>query len=235
MARATLSTFDKHLRQTISANLKKYMGDMTQAELSEISGIPTSTISGYVAMRSTPTAGNVERLASVLNVKKSDIDPRFNSSILESPNLQFLPIEKHTIPVLGNVHCGTPQYTEQDYLGVVDSNVSADFALIAVGDSMIDAGIYEGDLVFVRRKAVVDNGNLAVVLIGDETAIKKIHKTESTLVLSPANASYEPLVFDKASGEDIKVLGEVVAFTHYLKSYQSEEDRTLAKDNILEV
>lgn len=222
------STFRRQLAILLDEN------DVTQSELAARLDVSTSAVNNWLLGNNMPRMDKIDKIASIFNVPRSVlIGDGDKGNTFSRYNL--LPIEKHTIPVLGNVHCGTPQYTEQDYLGVVDSNVNADFALIAVGDSMIDAGIYEGDLVFVRRKAVVDNGNLAVVLIGDETAIKKIHKTESTLVLSPANASYEPLVFDQTSGEDIKVLGEVVAFTHYLKSYQSEEDRTLAKDNNLEV
>ncbi len=136
----------------------------------------------------------------------------------------LLPVIKRKIPVLGNVHCGTPKYAEQEYIDLVDADVNADFALIAEGDSMTDVGIQDKDLVFVRRKSIVDNGKIAVVLIGEEAAIKRVHKTGGTLILSPANQNYEPLIFDSSSKEDIKILGEVVAYTHYFTKQNSEEE-----------
>lgn len=83
MPRNKLSEFDQSLREQISKNLKQLCENMTQSELSELTGIPESTISGYFAMRSTPNAGNVQKIADALGVKKSDIDPRFSHALLE--------------------------------------------------------------------------------------------------------------------------------------------------------
>lgn len=77
MPRNKLSPFDEKLRETISSNLKKYTSHLTQGQLSDITGIPASTLSGYFAKRSTPNAGNVQKIADALGIKKSDIDPRF--------------------------------------------------------------------------------------------------------------------------------------------------------------
>lgn len=84
MPRNKLSKFDKELRAKISANLKKYTEGITQYELSEMTGIPVSTLSGYFAMRSTPNAGNIQKIADALHIDKSDLDPRFSNSILKS-------------------------------------------------------------------------------------------------------------------------------------------------------
>lgn len=84
MPRNKLSKFDKELRAQISANLKKYTDGITQYELSEMTGIPVSTLSGYFAMRSTPNAGNIQKIADALNIDKSDLDPRFSNSILKN-------------------------------------------------------------------------------------------------------------------------------------------------------
>lgn len=84
MPRNKLSKFDKSLREQISNNLKKLCANMTQYQLSEMTGIPVSTISGYFSMRSTPNAGNVQKIADALHVKKSDIDPRFSPDFLNS-------------------------------------------------------------------------------------------------------------------------------------------------------
>lgn len=84
MPRNKLSKFDKELRAQISANLKKYTDGITQYELSEMTGIPVSTLSGYFAMRSTPNAGNIQKIADTLHIDKSDLDPRFSNSILKN-------------------------------------------------------------------------------------------------------------------------------------------------------
>lgn len=83
MPRNKLSSFDKSLREQISKNLKQLCENMTQSELSELTGIPESTISGYFAMRSTPNSVNVQKIAAALNVRKSDIDPRFSAAFLK--------------------------------------------------------------------------------------------------------------------------------------------------------
>ncbi len=89
MARPSLSEYDKKLRRTISENLKRLTCNYTQQQLSKMTGIPVSTLSGYFAQRSTPNAGNVQKIADALHVQKSDIDPRFSPKALkvESSNV----------------------------------------------------------------------------------------------------------------------------------------------------
>ncbi|WP_271002148.1 helix-turn-helix domain-containing protein [Listeria seeligeri] len=77
MPRNELNTFEKETRHTIAQNLKRLTKNITQSELSLMTNIPKSTLSGYFAERSTPHPGNVQKIADALNVKKSDIDPRF--------------------------------------------------------------------------------------------------------------------------------------------------------------
>lgn len=78
MARNKLSKFEIHIREQISNNLKSIINKrgITQAQLSDKTGIPASTLSGYFAKRSTPNAGMVQKLSDALDVQKSDIDPR---------------------------------------------------------------------------------------------------------------------------------------------------------------
>ncbi|MGG5313864.1 hypothetical protein IGL24_002567 [Enterococcus sp. DIV2371] len=78
MGRPTLNNFEKKLREDISNNLKRITKGKTQAQISEITGIPTSTISGYFAKRSTIKEENLIKIAKAFNVDKSDIDPRYS-------------------------------------------------------------------------------------------------------------------------------------------------------------
>ena len=88
MARSPLNSYDKQVRNSIATNLKKLLesSGLTQVELAERVNIPASTLSGYFAERSTPTAGNIQKLADYFRVNKSDIDPRYNYEILQSSN-----------------------------------------------------------------------------------------------------------------------------------------------------
>ncbi len=78
MPRNKLSKFEQEARNAIASNLKKYMRGMTQADLAYKADIPVTTLSGYLRAKSTPNAGNLEKLAMALNVNKSDIDPRYS-------------------------------------------------------------------------------------------------------------------------------------------------------------
>lgn len=144
-----------------------------------------------------------------------DPNHRTNSDLPNIPGVVAL--ELKTIPILGNVHCGTPTYAQEEYMGPVDLRVAADFGLRVEGDSMIGAGIRPGDLVLVAKQEDVDNGQLAVVLIDDDAAIKRVHRTGSTLILNAENPAYEPLIFQDPTDKVIKILGKVVACVHYFE------------------
>lgn len=90
MPRSHLSPFDKELREIISQNLKYHTQNLTQFQLSIMTGIPASTLSGYFAKRSTPNAGNIQKIADALHLQKSDIDPRFSSHFLRTGKLPAL-------------------------------------------------------------------------------------------------------------------------------------------------
>nr|DAH91940.1 MAG TPA: Repressor protein CI [Caudoviricetes sp.] len=87
MPRNKLSHFDRSLREQISENLRKYADHLTQYQLSDMTGIPVSTLSGYFAMRSTPNAEAVQKIADALHINKSDIDPRFSLNVLTGSNM----------------------------------------------------------------------------------------------------------------------------------------------------
>ena len=196
---------------------------LTLKEVAKALGVSESTVQRYETSEiKNMGIDKVEALANILKVTPEYL-MGWSDEKGDYSSYDLLPITKRKIPVLGNVHCGTPKYADQEYIDLVDTDVDAGFALIAEGDSMIDVGIQDKDLVFVRRKPIVDNGKIAVVLIGEEAAIKRVHKTGGTLILSPANQNYEPLIFDSDSKEDIKILGEVIAYTHYFSKQNSEE------------
>lgn len=87
MPRPQLNDYEKKLRKEISNNLKKLSNGMTQNQISDNTGIPSSTISGYFAQRSTINAGNAQKLADFFNVSIDEIDPRFKEEIFSNVEL----------------------------------------------------------------------------------------------------------------------------------------------------
>ena len=73
--------------------------------------------------------------------------------------------------------------------------MEADFSLRCHGDSMINARIMDGDLVFIRQQPDVDNGDIAAVLIDGEATLKRVYKYENQIILQPENPKYAPMVF----------------------------------------
>ncbi len=128
-------------------------------------------------------------------------------------NLEPLPATQK-LPLLGNIACGDPILAEEnieDYVEVPE-NVHADFVLRCKGDSMVNARIYDGDIVFIRKQPNVENGEIAAVLIDDEATLKRVYKKPGRLILQPENPDYEPFIYVKDEINDICILGKAVAF-----------------------
>lgn len=131
------------------------------------------------------------------------------------PNIIPLPSTKE-IPLLGTIACGEPILAEEnieDYVKV-NKNISAEFALRCKGDSMIDARIRSGDIVYIHQQPDVENGEIAAVLIGNEATLKRVFKypEKNMLMLRPANSSYEDLIYTGDELNDIRIIGKAVAF-----------------------
>lgn len=96
MARPALNNFEKQLRKEISENLKKVTHGKTQAQISQMTGIPASTISGYFSQRSTIKEENVKKIAKAFGVPEIEIDPRF------AHNYDFLSLKKDVMNELSS-------------------------------------------------------------------------------------------------------------------------------------
>ena len=98
------------------------------------------------------------------------------------------------------------------------ADIKADFCLTVKGDSMIGARIYDGDVVFVREQSIVDNGQIAVVIIDNDITLKRwyFYPDERKLILQAENPSYEPFVFIGEELNNVRCLGRAVSFTSNL-------------------
>jgi len=119
------------------------------------------------------------------------------------------------IPILGVVAAGEPilaTESYEDYVELGDDGVRVDFCLRVKGDSMKDARIMDGDIVFVRRQPTVQNGEIAVVLIDDEVTLKRVYITEKGVILKPENPAYQPMFVSHEDFRQVRILGRAVAF-----------------------
>jgi len=188
---------------------------MTLEELAEKIGTSRQTIHRYETGKiSNIPPEKVEALALALDTTPSalmgwgeDLYERFDN---------ILPISIKRVPILGDIACGEPIYAEEEHesFAAVNSSLDADFCLRAKGDSMVGARIYDGDIVFIRSQAMVDNGEIAAVIIDDEATLKRVYfyPDEQKLILSPENPRYAPLVYFGNQLESIKIMGKAVAF-----------------------
>ena len=127
-----------------------------------------------------------------------------------------LPISVQSLPLLGNISCGNPILADEHIELYVEltTKIKADFCLKAKGDSMINARIHDGDIVFIRKQDTVENGEIAAVIIGDEATLKRAfyYPDEGKLVLQAENPKYEPFVYIGDELNTVKILGKAVAF-----------------------
>jgi repressor LexA len=126
------------------------------------------------------------------------------------------PIHLKKFPMLGKIACGEPIYADEDRESFVmaDMDIKADFCLTAKGDSMINARIYDGDVVFIKEMPMVENGEIAAVIIEDEATLKRVYyyPEDSTLQLIAENPRYKPLIYQNEELNRIRVLGKAVYF-----------------------
>jgi repressor LexA len=121
------------------------------------------------------------------------------------------PVHSTVLPLVGEVAAGSPVVAEdrvEDYLTVPDQLASdADFVLTVKGDSMINAGILDGDLVVIRKQADARNGEIVVALVGEEDAtVKRFFREGGRVRLQPENDALEPMFPD-----EVQILGTVKA------------------------
>ena len=124
--------------------------------------------------------------------------------------------------MIGKIACGEPIMCEQDYETTVDAScdIQADFCVTATGDSMINARILDGDIVFVRERSMVGNGEIAVIIVNDdEVTLKRFYYYPETerVILQAENPKYQPMVFEGEQLSHIRILGKAVAFNSRIR------------------
>lgn len=203
-------TFGERLR---AARKKK---KLTQKELASQIGAAHNSISNWENDQNSPDPDTIQHLCWALDVQPNyffaDEDPA--QFIPETSNIIPMP-EMRKIPLVGTIACGTPILAMENIEEEVDipEHVHADFALRCRGDSMINARIFDGDIVYIRKQELVENGEIAAVLIDDEATLKRVKLFPDHIVLEPENPQYRPFVYWGEEMNTIRILGKAVAFT----------------------
>lgn len=125
------------------------------------------------------------------------------------------------IPLVGSVPAGNPIDAIENVEGEIAIDTSFlpggdTFTLRVEGDSMIDAGIFDGDLVIVKKQKTADRGDIIVAVIGDEATVKRYYPKNGRVHLRPENDAYEPIIVDRNS-PNFQIAGKVVALMRRIK------------------
>ena len=195
--------------------------DVTQQELADYIGVSKQAVYKYEnnIVTNIPT-DKVDAIA-----KRLKVSPAYLMGWEEKPQPAPRPIPKgfepmpkmKKIPLVGSIACGTPILAQQNIEKIVDApeDIRCDIALRCKGDSMIGAGIHDGDAVYIHIQPEVENGEIAAVRIGEEATLKRVYYDGTTLTLVPYNNAYAPMVYTGPQLEDVHIEGKAVGYTHW--------------------
>ncbi len=199
--------------------------DVTQQELADYIGVSKQAVYKYEnnIVTNIPT-DKVDAIAKRLKVSPAYLmgweeqpTPKPTSPTPIPPGFEPMPKMKK-IPLIGSIACGDPITAEQNIEKMVDvpENIRCDFSLTCHGDSMVDAGIHDKDVVYIRIQPVVENGEIAAVRIDGEATLKRVYYNPGTLTLMPANPAYAPMVYTGSQLEEVHIEGKAVGWTHWV-------------------
>ncbi len=228
---------------TIGEIIVKYRNEhkLSQRKFAEQCGLSNGTISiieSGVNPRThdplVPNLSTINQLAKGMNITIQsliesaddvpislcvDFDTNSNVPSLTANNIH--PIKLKKFPLLGEIACGEPIWADEDKESYImaDMEIDADFCLTANGNSMINARIQNGDIVFIKKMEMVRNGEIAAVIIDNEATLKRVYyyPDKNKLVLNPENPNFEPLVYINEELDDIRILGKAVYFMSVVK------------------
>lgn len=187
------------------------MRDITPAELSKKTGIGEGAISQYRKGAYKASQRNLEKIARALQIS---IPWLMGVSEESFTPLESLP-KMREWPVLGATACGKPLHRELlDETVLAPDDIKADIVFRCVGDSMINARIFDGDAVFVRTQPEVENGQIGVVRVGDEYTLKRVYVHEDYVELRPENPTHKAIILrgEELRDDNFEVVGLAVAF-----------------------
>ena len=196
---------------------------LSQNEMAKFIGKSKSSVNMYERGEREPGIEILEAYADYFNVDmeyligKTDVRNRYSGNNIPVAE-NIIPVPRmNTVPLVGTIACGTPILAVENIEDQVDipEHIHADFALRCKGDSMIDADIQDGDIVYIRQQDEVNPGQIAAVLVEDEATLKRFYydKSAGVVTLVPANSAMPPQVYQGETLDHIKILGLAVGLT----------------------
>ena len=199
--------------------------DISQSELSRKTGIGKSSISTYLTGEYEPKQKNIYKMALALNVNEAWLmgaevpmeRQETAASHIQNPiaaNISPLPAMKEW-QVLGATACGKPLHRELlDETILAPADFKADIVFRCVGDSMINARIFDGDAVFIHLQPEVENGQIAVVRVSDEYILKRVYVFDDYVELRAENPTVKTILLrgPELTPDNYEVVGLAVAF-----------------------
>lgn len=189
---------------------------LRQDELGAQIGIGKSSISEWESGKRSPDIDKIEDIAKVLKVSAAYLMGWEEKNLTSSPPTikRISDMEPQRIRLIGEVAAGEPILAEEDYEVYidVDAPVKADYALTVRGDSM-EPTYLDGDVIYIRERPDVDDGQIAVVLIDDSATLKYVYHQKDGVLLVSENPKYPPMHRTFGECDCIKILGIVVGYT----------------------
>lgn len=193
--------------------------NMTQEELAIKSGYTSRSSINKIELGLVDLPqSKISSIASALDVSPAYLLFGFtpNNISNDTSYKEIRPVQLKRFPMLGEIACGKPIFANEEHQTYIDASASikADFCLTARGDSMTGARIFNGDIVFIKEQPIVDNGQIAAVIIDNEVTLKRwfYYPEKSKLVLQAENPKYEPYVYVGEELNVIRCLGKAVSF-----------------------
>lgn len=184
---------------------------LTQEQLGEMVGVNRAAINKWETGRVTNLKREtIKQLSEIFGISPAMlVEPDSTpTNVIPLPTMR-------KIPLIGTIACGTPILAAENHEGDVDvpEHIHADFALRCKGDSMINARIFDGDIVYIRQQDTIESGEIAAVLIDDEATLKRVRLYDDHVVLEPENPQYRPFSYWNEEMNNVHILGKAIAFT----------------------
>lgn len=207
-----MPTFQERLAEALE------LRGMTPADLARATQIGEGAISQYKRGAYKASQRNLEKISKALHISIPWLmgvsDNASKDSVFSLENVLPLPKMK-MVPLIGTIACGNPILAIEDAEETVamPEHINADFALHCKGDSMINARIFDGDIVYIRTQPEVENGQIAAVRVGDDATLKRVMLYADHISLEPENPQYRPIVLWGEDMNTVQILGKAVYFT----------------------
>lgn len=207
---------DYETKKIFAANLTQLLKEreVTQAELAAKMKVAPSTVSSWCTGDKMPRMDKIVWLAEYFSVNRSNLLEKKSYPEVVFDNV--FPIQLKKYRLLGEIACGEPIFCDEERESYIMSGteIKADFCLKCKGDSMINARIYDGDIVFIRQQDEVENGEIAAVVIDNEATLKRVYyyPEQNMVILKPENPKYADIILQNESLNTVRILGKAIAF-----------------------